>query len=475
MILGMEIRTQSGELRNVDDAAFEKLAARMHGDLIGPKDLGYDEARTVFNGMIQRRPASVIRCSGVADVIQAVRFARDNEILVSVRSGGHNVAGSSVAEAGLMIDLRQLREVHVNPRKRLAHVGGGALLRDLDWETQAFGLAVPAGVVSDTGVAGLTLGGGYGWLRAKYGLSIDNLVAADVVTADGDYLHANDTENSDLFWALRGGGGNFGIVTRFTFRAHPVGPKVVFCAPSYPISRARSVASAWREFMEEAPEEFTSVIFLQQLNPDSGTASSIDVICIVGVYAGDVNEGERVIAPLRQLRPLLADESGSKDFVDVQRHLDSPVPTGSMRAYFKSLYTAEFPDSLVETILDAFAVRPAATSAVVIQALRGANQRVSADATAFGDRSANYMIELNSSWPNDRETDRNVAWTRDLFRQLEPHGNGGVYLNHAGDHQETVAHAAATLGDNYERLRVIKKKYDASNFFSLNHNIPPAE
>ena len=474
----MKITTIMGKETVLDEATLRGFRASVRGVVLSQGDQGYEEARIVFNGMIDKRPALIVRCSGVADVIDAVNFARKHGLLVAVRGGGHSVAGSSTCEGGMMIDLKLMRGIQVDPAGRTARVQGGATLGDLDRETQVFGLATPAGIVSQTGIAGLTLGGGFGWIRAKYGLSIDNLSSVDIVTADGQFHRASETENTDLFWAVKGGGGNFGIVTTFEFRLHPVGPMLMFCGPMYPAEQASRILRSWRDFMESAPDDFTSQAVMFNIPSLPSFPSELHgkaVVVPAGVYSGPVEEGQRFVKPLRELGRPVFDNSSPMPYTTIQSMSDALWPEGKLLCYFRSLYLDSFSDDVIETLVATFNERPESGIMFVILDLRGANSRVAADQTAFGDRSAPYMLELNAGWTDPRNSERNVAWTREKWADFIRFSSGGVYLNHAGFHEEGESQVRITFGRNYERLREIKKKYDPNNLFRLNHNISPAE
>jgi len=474
----MQIMTITGKEMVLDEATLKGFRDSIRGVVLSQGDKGYEEARVVFNGMIDKRPALIVRCSGVADVIDAVNFAREHSLLVAVRGGGHSVAGSSTCDGVIMIDLKLMRGVLVDPAGRTARVEGGATLGDLDRETQAFGLATPAGIISQTGIAGLTLGGGFGWIRGKYGLSIDNLLSVGVITADGQFHRASETENTDLFWAVRGGGGNFGIVTTFEFRLHPVGPMLMFCGPMYPAEQASRILQSWRDFMESAPDDFTSQFVMFNIPPLPSFPSELHgkaVAIPAGVYSGPVEEGERFVKPLRALGTPLLDNSGPMPYTTIQSMFDALWPEGTLLCYFRSLYLDSFSDDVIETLVATFKGRPERGIMFVVHDLRGASSRVAADQTAFGDRGAPYMLELNSGWIDPRDSQRNVAWTRERWADFKRFSSGGVYLNHAGFHEEGESQVRITFGPNYDRLREIKKKYDPTNLFRLNHNISPAE
>lgn len=476
--MAIQLTTATGTESFLQNVALNDFTAAIRGQVLTPDDDDYDDVRAIHNGMIDKRPALVVRCTGTADVIDAVNLARDRNLLVAVRGGGHGVAGNAVCDGGVMIDLSLMRAVQVDPIGRTARVQGGAKLADVDHETQAFGLVAPAGVVSDTGVAGLTLGGGFGWVRGKHGLTIDNLLSVNIVTADGQFRQASETENADLFWAVRGGGGNFGIVTEFEFRLHPLGPTVMFCAPMYAAEHAREVLHAWRDFMEVAPDDFTTefIFWTIPYHPNfpaelHGTA----VVVPAGVYAGSVEVGEHFVQPLREIATPILDLSGPRPFTEVQRTFDPYVPKGELLNYWKSLYLDRLDEEVIQALITVFEERPAVRTPFVLQDLRGASSRVAADATAFGDRTMPYMMEFNSSWTDPEETERNIAWTRQVWSDMRRRfSSGGNYLNMTCYNEDGEELVEGTFGDNYDRLRQIKKKYDPLNLFRLNANIIPA-
>jgi len=476
--MSLKIKTFDGSEIVLNNNIMKGFKDGIRGKVLTMDDAEYEQVRIVFNGMIDKRPAIIVRCTGTADVIDAVKFANKHRLLLAVRGGGHNVAGHSTCDGGMMIDLQLMRSVDVDPLKRVARVQGGATLGDLDRETQAFGLAVPLGVVSHTGVAGLTLGGGFSWLRAKYGLTIDNLISADIVTSDGRFLNASEEENEDLFWAIRGGGGNFGVVTSFEFRLHPVGPVVMFCAPMYSADNASHILRFWREFMVDTPDEFTSQLFMQNIPESDSIPSELHgkaVVVPASVYLGPVEEGEKFIQPLRELDGLVIDQSGPKQFRTIQSMFDQSFEKGALQNYWKSLYLDTFSDEVIELLVKTFKERSAKNVANVVQYLHGASSRIAADATAFGDRSSLYMIELNSSWTDPEENERNIEWTRQRWEEFKRFSSGKVYLNHDGLHEGGEDVVQNTFADNYKRLQDIKKKYDPDNLFRLNANIIPAK
>jgi hypothetical protein len=435
-------------------------------------------AREVFNAMHASRPDEVASCSTTDDVVAAVNRARDENLRVAVRGGGHSIAGLSAIDGGMLIDLAPMNSVQVDPERKIAKVGGGAVWLEVDEATQAHGLATPGGVVSDTGVAGLTLGGGYGWLRRKHGLSSDNVVEAEVVTADGSVLTASEDENPDLFWAIRGGGGNFGIVTSFTFALHPVGPEVAFSATFYPIEEYAQVLRGWRDYVEQAPDEVTTVCvgITFPANPELPEAiHDRPVVIVGGVFVGDVDEGLRITAPLRELGTPLFDMSGPTPFVGVQTGFDPLFPRGQLRAYWKSQYLDELSDGAIETIAAKAGERPAPLTLMNVFAMGGAISKVGPEDTAFATRSAPYMVSIDGMWSDAADDDANVAWVRSTWEAVKEYGTGEVYLNFTGRADEAPSAGVDTaLGRNLSRLAEIKAKYDPDNFFRVNDNIAPA-
>ncbi len=396
---------------------FATLRGSLQGEVLVAGDPGYDPARAVWNAMIDRRPDAIVRCRGVADVIDAVRFAGEHGLPVAIRGGGHNVAGHAVCDGGLMLDLSLMRSVRVDPELRRAWVEGGATWRDVDRNTQAFGLATPGGLISDTGVAGLTLSGGIGWLRARHGLCIDNLLAMDVVTADGRLLRASASSNPDLFWALRGGGGNFGVVTGFEFALHPVGPEVMFCAPIYPIEAGPGPIRFWRDFLADKNDRVGSLVEFSTIPEDPAypeAAWGRRVYTVAAVWNGDPAEGEAVLEPLRQQGETVADFSGRLPYCDLQRLFDAVIPFGRHRCYWKCHYLAGLDDALIDRILAANAAPPSPSTLSSIWNFGGATAAVPADATAFGDRSMPWMFSIDAIWSEPAEDATNIDWARGL-------------------------------------------------------------
>ena len=435
-------------------------------------------ARAVFNAMHRSRPDVIASCATTDDVVAAVKRAREENLPLAVRGGGHSIAGLSAIEGGMLIDLAPMNGVEIDAERRIAKVGGGALWKDLDGAAQEHGLAVPGGVVSDTGVAGLTLGGGYGWLRRKHGLSCDSLIEAELVTADGSVVKASADENPDLFWAIRGGGGNFGIVTSFTFELHEVGPEVAFAATFYPLEDAGEIMRGWRDYVESAPDEVTSVCVTLTFpaNPELPEAvHDRPVIIVGGVYVGDVDAGLAEMQPLRELGTPLFDMSGPTPFVGVQTGFDALFPRDTLRAYWKSQYVDELSDAAIDTIAAKAQDRPAPLTLVNTFHMGGAIARVGEEDTAFATRTSPYMVSIDGMWTEAGDDQANVAWVRSAWSDVGEYGTGEVYLNFTGlADEDATAGVDSAMGRNLGRLAEIKAKYDPDNFFRINNNVVPA-
>jgi FAD/FMN-containing dehydrogenase len=460
----------------IDPEVMAGFVERVRGPVLTPGDPGYDEAREIWNALIDRRPALIVQCTGAADVVDAVNFAREHGLVLSIKAGGHNVAGNAVNDGGIVLDLSQMRGVHVDPEAQTVRVQGGATWGDLDRETQLFGLAVPGGVVSTTGVAGLTLHGGVGHLRRKHGLSIDSLVSVDVVTADGQLRRASATENEDLFWAVRGAGSNFGVVTSFEFKAHPVGPMVFVGAIFYPFEEAASILPAWRDFMARAPEELSSLAICWSVPPHPPFPPEIHgtpVTVVAAVYCGTVEEGERVVQPLRELAEPVVDASGPWPWLGLQSGFDAIFPKGELR-YWKSRAVTELSDEVIGEIISLAGRRPSPLSDIVVWHQGGAMSRVAEEETAYGGRDTQFLVTAEASWTDPAQNDEAIAWAREVWDAMEPYTTGAVYLNFPGLGEEKDDLARAGYGANYERLTALKATYDPDNLFRMNINIPPA-
>jgi FAD/FMN-containing dehydrogenase len=461
------------ESSELDVEELEKLKERIRGPVLTPGDEGFEDARRIWNGMIERHPAAVVRCSGNADVIAALALARENGLPVSVRGGGHNVAGNALCDGGVVIDLSAMNGVRMDLERRTVRVGGGAVLADVDHETQAFGLATPLGAVPRTGVAGLTLHGGLGFLTRRFGLSCDNLVAADVVTADGRLLQVDDSNHPDLLWALRGGGGNFGVVTSLEFRLHEVGPEVFFVMTIYPADVTGEALRTFHEVMSEAPEELMVLGILwtaghEEPIPEEWHGKPVFVI--VGGWSGPLEDAERVTKPLREIATPIVDVSGPMPYEVVQQVFDPEYPDGR-RYYWKSIYVGDLDDTLIGILARGAARRPSPLSSIDVWPLGGALRREPEGGSAFARRSDPYLIGIEANWDDPAEDDANIAWARELVAELEEVSPGGTYLNFGGFAEEGEALLAETYGEHYARLRELKATYDPDNVFRSTFNI----
>jgi FAD/FMN-containing dehydrogenase len=452
----------------------DALRQSLRGAVCLPDEAGYDEARTIWNAMIDRHPGAVVRCKGASDIIRAVTFAREHGILLAVRAGGHNIAGNAVCEAGLLLDLSLMRSIRVDPVRRTALVEPGATLGDFDREAQAFGLAAPLGINSTTGVAGLTLGGGFGWLSRKFGLSIDNLVSADVVTADGKLEKASTTENSDLFWALRGGGGNFGVVSSFEFRLHPVGPMVLSGLIVHPFAQARELLAGYRQVAANAPDELTQWVVLRKAPPLPFLPADVhgkEILVFAVCYVGDERDGNRALEPLRSLGTPIADVVGMQPFTAWQSAFD-PLLTPGAYNYWKSHNFVELGDGLLDVLINQVGRLPTAECEIFIGQLGGAAGRVAPDAMAYPHRNANFTMNVHTRWREPADERRSIDWARKLFAEAAPYATGGVYVNFMPE--DETDRVSSAYGANYARLAALKAKYDPDNLFRLNQNVQPS-
>jgi len=468
----------AGASTTIEVETLDNFRNGLRGQSYVQGDTDYDAERVIWNGSVNKHPAIIVQCSGVADVIDAVNFARDNNLLLSVRGGGHNVAGNAVCDGGLVIDLSRMNSVRVDPNAKRAFVGGGALLSDVDRETQVFGLAAPLGVVSLTGVAGLTLCGGLGYLRRKHGMSCDALKSVDIVTADGTLRRASESENSDLFWAICGGGGNFGVVTSFEFELYPVGPTVTLCAPFYPLNENTvNIVKFWREFMSKAPEEVSSNCLFWSVPAHPNFPEELQgqpVVIPAVIHIGDADKVGDYMQPFRELGEPILDLSGPIPFVNLQTAFDPLFTKGERQNYWKSLYIDALDDNAIEKIVARAMNRPDPWSLIALWHLGGAMNRVDPSSTALGERSANYLVSLDSSWTNPADNEKAINWTRDAWAEMQEFSRGGAYLNFPGQGEEGEALLRASYGsENYDRLVEIKTRYDPGNLFRLNQNIKP--
>ena len=472
----VRIVTLAGTESALDESVVERFGSELRGELLRPGDDEYEEIRQLWNGVIDRRPALIARCAAVEDVVLAVNFARENDLLLAVRGGGHNVAGTASAEGGLVVDLSSMKDIEVDPERRTVRAGAGVTIGELDEETQQHGLATPMGVVSETGIAGLTLNGGIGHLRRKHGLSSDNLLSVDVVTADGRSLRASAEENADLFWAIRGGGGNFGVVTSFEYRLHPVGPEVMCAFVFYPGDRAREVLRSAEEYMAEAPDELSPLSFLGRVPsveefPEEWHGEQF--VAILAVHAGSVEEGEEALKPLRELADPIVDFSGPMPYAEIQKLLDEDYPDG-WRYYWKSLNVDGLGDGVIEALIEHAEAAPSDHSTIDVWFQGGVMGCVGADESAFGDRNAPILLGIEANWAEEpHEDEANIAWARSCYTDMRRFSGGGVYLNFPGFLEEGQGLMRDAYGGNYERLVTLKSQYDPANLFRLNQNIKP--
>ncbi len=461
----LKIATLSGNYAEISERMVKDFRGSLHGGALLPGEEGYDSARQLWNGMVDKRPAIIARCSGAADVINSVNFAKENSLVISVRGGGHNFPGNSVCNDGLMIDLSQMNGVRVDPGSKTVRAQGGTKWGAFDHETQAFGLAAPGGTDVDTGIAGLTLGGGIGWLSGKYGLSCDNLISADVVTADGRTLTASENENTELLWALRGGGGNFGVVTSLEYRLHPVGPQVLAGFLVYPFERVREFFPLVNELTDNMPDELNLITFLNTM-PDIGRKVCTILLC----YHGSIEDGERVIRPLREFGPPLHDDVRPMSYTDAQKL--AVAPSGRQN-YLKSHFVSDVSDDIVDLALDYFDRITSPLSSILFQYLGNAARRVPAADTAFGHRHALCEWATNAVFLDPGESEIHIRWVRDFASDMSPFSSG-AYINQVGtEAEEGAEQIEAAFGDNFQRLAALKQKYDPVNLFSHNQNIRP--
>ncbi|MEH6576518.1 MAG: FAD-binding oxidoreductase [Amphritea sp.] len=468
----IQARSLTGEMKELSDEALSSLRGQVRGQILLPGDDDYDEVRQIWNAMVDRRPAAIVRCTGTADVIHAIKFARKHQLLISVRGAGHNIAGKSLYDGALLIDLSTMRSVRVDPEARQAIVEPGATLGDLDHETQAYGLAVPVGINSTTGVAGLTLGGGFGWLSRSYGLTVDNLVAAEVVTAAGERLRCDALNHANLFWAISGGGGNFGIVTSFEFQLHPVGPEVMSGPIVFPFDQAASVLRSYREFCASCSEKLTVWAVIRDAPPLPFLAAEVHgtrVLILVALYNGDMAEGEKALAPLRQLGQPIADGFAPHPFVGFQQAFD-PLLTPGVRNYWKSHNFTELSDGLIDQLVDYGSRLPSPQSEIFVAQMGGVTNTVAAEATAYPHRDVEFVMNVHTRWDHADQDDECVLWARDFYQATRPFATGGVYVNFISEDEDRVDGA---YGPNYDRLAQIKADYDPDNFFRVNQNITP--
>ncbi len=468
--------TIGGRDTELPSPAVDGLASNIRGTVIRGGDPDYEPARELWNGMIDRCPALIVRCADTDDVVAAINFARDTELPLAVRGGGHGVAGHALCDGGLVIDLSEMKRIDVDPEARTVRAEGGCTLGDVDRETLEHGLATPLGVVTRTGIAGLTLSGGMGWLRRKHGLSCDNLVSAQVVTADGSGFTASASENEDLFWAIRGGGGNFGVVTSFEYRLHPVGPQVSFCFVLYPTQDAREVLRSCERYLSEAPEEVAPVgIFgrVPEIEEIPASSHGEPFVALLALHPGDPAEGEEVLRPLRGIAAPIADLSATMPYTEAQAALDEDYPDG-WRYYWKSVNLPALSDEAIDRLVGHAVAAPSAHSTIDVWYQGGAMARVGDEETAFANRGEPYLLGIEGNWEDEAGSEENLAWVRDTFADMRSFSGGGIYLNFPGFLEEGEQLLREGYGKNYERLAEVKARYDPTNLFRFNANIEPS-
>jgi len=460
-------------MTNMKNEVVDAFKATLRGPVLQPGDPGYDDARSIWNAMIDRRPALIVRCAGTADVVAAVNFARENGLPLAVKGGGHNIAGRALCEDGMVIDLSPMRDVHVDPRARLAWVSGGALLSDIDHETQSCGLAVPLGINSTTGAAGLTLGGGFGWLSRMHGLAVDNLVGAEVVTADGKRHWASAQDEPDLFWAIRGGGGNFGVVTLFQFALHPVGPEVTAGLVVFPAAQAQEVMRHYRDFVDVLPDEASVWAVLRQAPPLPFLAADVHGTNIVALAVFSPLALDAIAPMLEQIRgfgQVLGEHVGAVPYGAWQKAFDPLLAPGA-RNYWKSHNFTKLSDEAIDVVLRYASAVPTPHCEIFLGLIGGKANSLPPDATAYPHRNVQFAMNVHGRWIDPADDDKVVSWAREFFTAAAPHAAGSVYINFLT--QDETARIREAYGPNYPRLQAIKQRYDPDNLFRFNHNIRP--
>jgi FAD/FMN-containing dehydrogenase len=468
------VKTMNGGETTLSQSAFDELAGALSEALMGPEAEGYDEARTLWNAMLDRRPGLVAECASTEDVVRSVQFAQEHGLLVSVGGAGHNIAGNAACDGGFMISLRKMKGVEVDAEGRRVRVEPGVTLGELDAATQPFGLATPTGINSTTGIAGLTLGGGFGWLSRKHGLTADNLLSAELVTATGEVITVSAEENPDLFWGIRGGGGNFGVVTSFEFQLHPVGPEVLSGLIVHPFAEAGPVLRNYRDFVASAPDELTVWVVMRKAPPLPFLPEEVhgtEVLILAALYAGDMAEGEKALQPLRDFGDPIADVISPHQFIDFQAAFD-PLLTPGERNYWKSHDFLALNDGLLESVLPFVESLPDPSCEIFLAHMGGATSRVPEEATAYRHRDAQFIMNVHGRWHDPADDSRCIAWCRELFDAATPFATGGVYVNFMTE--EEGDRVSSAYGGSYERLVALKNEYDPQNFFRFNQNVKPA-
>ena len=461
-------------MENLSGEKVSKLKSELNNKVILPDDPNYEEARVIWNSMINKRPAAIVRCAEENDVQRTIAFARENRLDLSIRGAGHNIAGNSLCDNGITIDFSNMKNVRIDELKKRAYVEPGATLGDFDKAGQAHGLATPVGINSTTGIAGLTLGGGFGWLTRKYGLTIDNLLSAEVITADGKKMTASDASDPDLFWAIRGGGGNFGVVTQFEFKLHPVGPEILAGLVVFPFSQAKQVLTQYRDFVKSAPLELNVWIVLRQAPPLPFLPENVhgkEVVVLPIFYSGEIAEGEKLIQPLREFGDPYGEYISPQPYVQWQQAFD-PLLTPGARNYWKSHNFIEIADGVMDAMIEYAGELPTLQCEIFLGLLDGVSNSIQADATAYGPRDAKFAMNVHSRWDDKAQDDKCINWARAFFKASAPYASKGAYVNFMTE--DEGARVESAYASNYNRLRQMKKKYDPDNFFHFNQNISPA-
>jgi len=451
----------------------EELRGTIKGSVLVLDDPGYEEARQIWNAMIDRRPAVIVQCVQPDDVQPVIRFARKNGLELSIRGAGHNIGGNALCDNGVTIDFSKMKKVRVDAGKRRAYVEPGATLADLDEATQAHGMATPVGINSTTGIAGLTLGGGFGWLTRKYGMTIDNLISVEMITSDGEKIRASQNENTDLFWAVRGGGGNFGVVTQFEFQLFPLGPQIVAGLIVFPFNQAKQILTKYRRFVTSAPEELNVWVVLRKAPPLPFLPETVhgkEVVILPIFYLGAVAETEKLIAPLRAFGTALGEHIGAQPYVQWQKAFD-PLLTPGARNYWKSHNFTELADGALNSIIEFAGKLPSPQCEILIGLIAGAPNRIATDAMAYGHRDARFVLNVHGRWGEAADDKKCIGWAREFFKATAPYASAGAYVNFMT--AEEGDRVAAAYGSNYERLVEIKRRYDPENVFHFNQNIKP--
>lgn len=472
----INMTSTNGSPASVTSESLETFRSGLRGTLVTAESPDYDTARTIWNAMVDKRPAMIVRCAGTADVIHAVKFAKEHQLLVAVKGAGHNIAGNAMCDGGLVIDLSSMKSVHVDPNTKRARTEPGATLRDFDHETQAFGLAIPLGINSTTGIAGLTLGGGFGWLTRQHGATVDSLVSADVVTHEGKLVHASETENADLFWGIRGGGGNFGVVTSFEFQLYPVGPEIYAGLIVFPFDQARELLKQYRDLSKRMPEEANTWIVLRKAPPLPFLPEDVhgkEVVVFPNFYNGSADEGQKITDQVRSFGTPVGEFLGMMPYTGWQQAFD-PLLTPGARNYWKSHNFVELSDELIEVIIDTVSKLPTPHCEIFIGMMGAAYSRVAANATAYTHRDAQFVINVHSRWDTPEEDSKCIGWAREFFQNAAPFATGGVYVNFMTEEEGDRIQGGAYKSDVLTRLTQVKSKWDPKNFFRMNQNIRPS-